>query len=500
MEYASTAAEAGGFTTGCAVIGVYSNKKLTRAGQSLDERLDGQIDRWVRSGEIKAEIGKCTLLPCPAGAGAERIAVVGLGDKKSVDALRFVRAARAAAATLAGGAAVDATYFLADAAPAGMSAYYVGRTLAEAQGQAMYRFRAFKSGRRPPAYKLKKVTIGVDQDADEDAALRGARHAQGIVRGVDLARDLGNTPPNVCTPTYIADRARDLAKRYSKLDIDVLDEADMKALGMNTLLSVGHGSEQPSKLIVLQYRGSKGDEAPIALVGKGITFDTGGISLKPGPGMDEMKFDMCGAAGVLGTLAAACALKLPLNLLVIVPTAENMPSGRASRPGDIVTSMAGKTIEILNTDAEGRLILCDALTYARQFDPQVIIDTATLTGACVIALGRHNAGLLANDDGLAEELLAAGQRSGDKAWRLPMSEEYAEQLRSNFADMANIGGREAGTVTAACFLGKFTEGVPWAHLDIAGTAWLSGSKKGATGRPVPMLTDYLIHAAGLAAD
>ena len=388
--------------------------------------------------------------------------------------------------------------FWRDAAPADMAPYYAGRVIAEAQGHTLYRFTGFKSSGKKRAAKLKKVIIGVASEDDAADAVRGARHAGAIVRGMDLARDLGNTPPNVCTPTFLADTARKLAKRYSKLDIDVLDESDMRKLGMNSLLSVGHGSEQGSRLIILSYRGGAEDEAPVALVGKGITFDTGGISLKPGPGMDEMKFDMCGAAGVLGTMATVCALKLPINLIVAVPTAENMPSGRASRPGDIVKSMSGQTIEILNTDAEGRLILCDALTYVRRFDPAVIIDTATLTGACVVALGRHNAGLLANDDALADALLDAGQRSGDKAWRLPMSEEYAEQLRSNFADMANIGGREAGTVTAACFLAKFTEGVAWAHLDVAGTAWLSGAKKGATGRPVPILADYLIHAAGQA--
>lgn len=499
MDYATTSAAAGGNRTGCAIVGVYANKRLTAAAKSIDSAQKGALTRALQRGDINTASGKCSLLPGYGKSGPERVLVVGLGNKASINRLTFGRIVRAAATAVIETGAKSACYYLDEAAPEGLSGYYLGRTIAETQGHVMYRFNGFKSGKRPKAHTLKKVLVGID-DAAADAALRGARHGNGIVRGMDLARDLGNTPANVCTPTFIADKARDLARRYSKIDIDVLDEPEMKALGMGSLLSVGHGSEEPTKLIVLHYRGGADDEAPVALVGKGITFDTGGISLKPGPGMDEMKYDMCGAAGVLGTLATAATLKLPLNLLVVVPTAENMPSGRATRPGDIVTSMSGKTIEILNTDAEGRLILCDALTYARQYGPRVIIDTATLTGACVIALGKHNAGLLANDDELAEHLLAASQRSDDKAWRLPMSDEYTEQLRSNFADMANIGGREAGTITAACFLGKFTEGVPWAHLDIAGTAWLSGSRKGATGRPVPMLSDYLIASSGVATD
>ena len=392
--------------------------------------------------------------------------------------------------------AADAVSFLGQETGAKLSPYSAARIAVQELGAAMYRFSAFKSGPKPKAYKLKKFGMGTDDD-DSDATIRGARHAHGIVRGMDLARDLGNTPPNVCTPSYLTDQARDLARRYAKIDIQVLDEPDMQELGMGSLLSVAHGSAEPAHLIVLEYRGGADDAAPIALVGKGITFDTGGTSLKPGPAMDEMKYDMCGAASVLGTLASAAALKLPLNLLVIVPTAENMPGSRASRPGDIVTSMSGKTIEILNTDAEGRLILCDALTYARQYDPSAIVDVATLTGACVIALGRHFSGLLSNSDDLSAALLEAGERADDGAWRLPIDERYAEQLRSNFADLANIGGREAGTITAACFLGKFTDGVDWAHIDIAGTAWLSGAKKGGTGRPVPLLTDYLLHESGV---
>lgn len=495
MDYASSSAAPTSLSVGCAVIGIYSNKKFTAAGVALDKKMNGRLTAWVKSGDIRTDVGKVSVLLNSLKSGPDRIMVVALGDHRTVDGLRFRRSIQAAATALMATRVSDAAFLLTDAAPGEFTPYYVGRTIGEALGNAAYRFTAYKSGKRPPARKLRRITIGVSTASDETSAVAGARHAVGIVKGMDLARDLGNTPPNVCTPTYLADCARNLAKRYTKLDVDILDEADMKRLGMNTLLSVGHGSEQPSKLIVLHYRGGNGADAPVALVGKGITFDTGGISLKPGPGMDEMKYDMCGAAGVLGTVAAVCALKLPINLLVVVPSAENMPSGRATRPGDIVTSMSGKTVEILNTDAEGRLILSDAITYVRQFGPSVIIDTATLTGACLIALGRHHAGMMANNDSLADALFDAGQRSGDKAWRLPLGEEYLEQLRSNFADLANIGGREAGTITAGCFLEQFADGTPWAHLDIAGTAWLSGAKKGATGRPVPMLTDYLLQVA-----
>jgi len=326
-------------------------------------------------------------------------------------------------------------------------------------------------------------------------AERGLEQGLAVAHGVGLARDLGNRPSNVCTPAHLADQARELAKRY-RMKIQVLEREDMEKLGMGALLSVAHGSAQPPKLIVFEYRGAAKSDKPVVLVGKGITFDTGGISLKPAPEMDEMKFDMCGAASVLGTAKAVGEMKLPVNLVGIIPTTENMPGGRATKPGDVVTSMSGQTIEILNTDAEGRLILCDALSYAERFDPVAVIDIATLTGACVIALGHVASGLFANDDRLAGELLAAGNASCDRAWHMPLWEDYQEQLKSNFADFANIGGRPAGSVTAACFLARFAKKFKWAHLDIAGTAWKSGKEKGATGRPVPLLTQFLINRAG----
>ena len=497
MEFFATSADAGKYRTACAIVGIYDQKRLSAAAEAINRASHGLVKRLIDRGDASGELGKALLLTDSAKAHPTRVILVGLGKKSAFDKQAYRRALNAAVQALLATGAVDAVSFLGQEIAGKLDAYHAARLSVVELGTAMYRFAAFKSGRKPKSHKLKKFGIGIGSAEESEAALRGARHGYGIVRGMDLARDLGNTPPNVCSPSYLADQARDLARRYSKIDIQVLDEPDMQALGMGSLLSVAHGSAEAAHLIVLEYRGGPQDAQPIALVGKGITFDTGGTSLKPGPAMDEMKYNMCGAAAVLGALASVAYLKLPINLLVVVPAAENMPGSRATRPGDIVTSMSGKTIEILNTDAEGRLILCDALTYARQYDPRAIVDVATLTGACVIALGRHYSGLLSNSDELSEALLAAGGRADDGAWRLPMDKQYADQLRSNFADMANIGGREAGTITAACFLGKFTDGVDWAHIDIAGTAWLTGAKKGGTGRPVPLLTDYLINESGV---
>jgi len=336
--------------------------------------------------------------------------------------------------------------------------------------------------------------LSVNDRAAERRAAAGLEQGLAVAHGVALARDLGNLPPNVCTPAYLADQARELAKRY-RMKVEVLERADMERLGMGALLSVARGSAQPPKFITLEHRGGPKTARPVALVGKGITFDTGGISLKPPADMDHMKFDMCGAASVLGTMKVAGEMRLPVNVVGVIPTTENMPGGRATRPGDIVKSLSGQTVEILNTDAEGRLILCDALTYVERFKPAAVIDIATLTGACVVALGHVATGLFANDDALASEVLAAGATAQDRAWHLPLWEDYQEQLSSNFADFANVGGRPAGAVTAACFLSRFTKSYKWTHLDIAGTAWKSGKEKGSTGRPVPLLTQFLIDRA-----
>lgn len=496
MEYFTTAGDAARQATDCAIVGVYAQDKLDEAAAEIDEAGDGVLRRLASDGDLPTQPGKAVLLPAIPGVQAGRVIVAGLGKPGRFGPVEYRKALDASLKLLAQTGAADALCWLARGEIHDTGPYYRGRHAAQAVGDALYRFGPYKSRRRK-APKLKKFGLGLAGDAEREEAQDGMSDGQAIVRGMDLTRDLGNAPPNVCTPGYLVTRARDLARRYSKISVEVLDEPDMQRLGMGALLSVARGSEVPGHLIVLSYDGAGDDEAPVALVGKGITFDTGGISIKPSQAMDEMKYDMGGAAAVLGALLSAAALELPLNLKVLVPTAENMPSGRASRPGDIVTSLSGQTVEILNTDAEGRLILCDALTYAqREFEPRAMIDVATLTGACVIALGHHHTGLMANDDALAGALLAAGERSRDRAWRLPLGEDYARQLKSNFADMANVGGREAGAITAGAFLAKFTEDSRWAHLDVAGTAWRSGnSNKGSTGRPVPLLVDYLLHEA-----
>ncbi|MCG8377901.1 MAG: leucyl aminopeptidase, partial [Proteobacteria bacterium] len=343
--------------------------------------------------------------------------------------------------------------------------------------------------RRP----LRKLTFTVPTRRELPESEQAMNEGRAIANGIRLTRDLANRPANICTPAYLAEQATSLAKTYRSLSVNVLDETEMKKLGMNSLLSVSQGSDEPAKLIILEHKGSKKTQKPIVLVGKGVTFDTGGISIKPSPAMDEMKYDMCGAASVIGTVSAVAELNLPINVVGVVPTTENMPSGTATKPGDIFTSMSGLTVEVLNTDAEGRLILCDAITYSERFNPAVIIDIATLTGACVIALGKHASGLMSNHNPLARDLLNAGEEACDRAWQLPLWNDYQQQLNSPFADMANIGGRDAGTITAACFLSRFAEKYHWAHLDIAGTAWLSGSKKGATGRPVSLLMQYILN-------
>ncbi len=353
--------------------------------------------------------------------------------------------------------------------------------------RALYRFEEFKS-KKKKASKWKSCFL---LTAEKDSLKQALKTGVAVSKGLDLCRDLGNRPGNACTPADLVAEAEKLAGKYDNIELKILDEAEMEKQGMGSFLSVSAGSDQPAYLIHLSYWGADRDQRPLGLVGKGITFDTGGISLKPGAAMDEMKYDMCGAASVIGSLKTIAEMNWPINVMGFIAAAENMPSGKATKPGDIVTSKSGKTIEVLNTDAEGRLVLCDALTYAQEFKPEVLIDIATLTGACVIALGSHASGLYANNDELAEQLLAAGQESGDRAWRMPLWPEYTKQLESPFADLANIGGREAGSVTAACFLAEFTKKARWAHLDVAGTAWVSGKNKGATGRPLELLTEFV---------
>ena len=397
-----------------------------------------------------------------------------------------------AAAALKDTGATEATSYLTELEVKGRDIAWKVRQAVEMTQAALYRFDRLKSKPDNHRRALKRVVLAVPKRSDLGTGEQAIREAQAITAGVRLARDLGNLPGNMCTPTYIADQATELGKQHG-LKVTVLDEPQMRQLGMGALLSVSRGSRQPPKFMILEYSGGKEGEAPIVLVGKGITFDAGGISIKPAANMDEMKFDMCGGAAVLGTLLAVAELKLPLNVIGLIPSCENLPDGDANKPGDIVKSMSGQTIEVLNTDAEGRLILCDALTYAERYKPAVVIDIATLTGACVVALGHHANGLFSNNEQLARELLTAGKYTYDRAWQLPLWDEYQKQLDSNFADMANVGGRDGGAITAASFLARYTRSFKWAHLDIAGTAWKTGKEKGATGRPVPLLTQYLIN-------
>jgi len=479
----------------CVVVGIFEPRKLTLAAELLDNAAHHHLSEIIRRGDMEGKAGSTLLLHNVPGTLCDRVLLVGLGKEKEFGDKEFAEAIRTAVRTLNETGAFDGTLFLTETGVRKRSSAWRVRQASIAAQEAVYRFDQFKSKKDKVRRPLRKLTFVVDRRGELAAAEEALSQGQAIADGMTLCKDLGNLPGNVCTPTHLAETAQHLAAEH-KIDCEILERDTMAELGMHSLLSVAQGSRQAPKLIVLQYKGDKSDAKPIVLIGKGITFDSGGISLKPAPEMDEMKYDMCGAASVLGTLKAAAGMKLPLNLTVIVPAAENMPGGSASRPGDIVTSMSGQTIEILNTDAEGRLILCDALSYAARFEPDTVIDVATLTGACVIALGHVASGLYANNDALARELIQAGEEAHDRVWQMPLWNDYQEQLKSPFADMANVGGRAAGSVTAACFLSRFTRKYVWAHLDIAGTAWKSGTDKGATGRPVPLLVHYLLKRAG----
>jgi len=477
--------------TGCVILGVFERRKLSAAAVQFDKTTSGLLKKVLAGGDMDGGSGQTALLHNPAGAHCERVLLVGCGKSGDFDRRAYQRAVTTAAQAVNASGATDAVSYLATLDVKDRSLYQKVRTLAETTRAVAYKPDVLKSKKGPAGKPLRRLSAGVDA-GDMQAARKAAADGAAIAGGVELARALGDLPGNICTPAYLAGKARELGKSSDKLKVSVLNEAAMEKLGMGSLLSVSRGSREPARLITLKYSGGKAGAKPVVLVGKGVTFDSGGISLKPGAAMDEMKFDMCGAASVLGTLKACIAMKLPINVVGVIPTTENLPDGNASKPGDIVTSMSGQTIEVLNTDAEGRLILCDALTYAERFKPAAVIDIATLTGACVIALGGHAAGLLSNNEKLAGQLLEAGESAGDRAWQMPLWDDYQQQLDSNFADMANIGGREAGTITAACFLSRFTGKYHWAHIDIAGVAWKGGSKKGATGRPVSLLTQYLI--------
>lgn len=476
----------------CLIIAVSQPRKLSAAGQTIDKASKGFLSKIIKKGDMDGKVGQSLLLHNVPGTVADRVLLIGIGKEKDLTERSFTRVIDSLQSALANSGATDAHCCLTDIVVGDHDREWNIRHTVMKLSNGEYKFDQMKSIKAEKKKGLKKLSIHLANRNGMKKAEVAVAQGIAISAGMDMARDLGNLPGNVCTPSYIAKQAILLAKGNKQLKVEVLEEADMRKLKMGSLLSVGAGSREPAKLVSLEYKGGKAKDKPIVLVGKGVTFDTGGISLKPGGSMDEMKYDMCGAASVLGTINAIAKLKLPVNVVGIVPTTENMPDGLATKPGDIVTSMSGQTIEVLNTDAEGRLILCDALTYAAKFNPRYVVDIATLTGACIVALGKVPSAVLGNDETLINSLIASGKTIEDKLWELPLWEEYQEQLDSNFADIANIGGRDAGTITAACFLSRFTKKYKWAHLDIAGTAWKSGAEKGATGRPVPLLTQFIL--------
>jgi len=485
----------GATRTGCIVVAVFDQRRLSPAAKTVDKFADGSLARLLRRESFSGKLGESLLLHQVPGVKPERVLLVGCGPKKSFSHAHFKKLAGKTFEALANTGAEDATVCLLELDVADRDVYWKSRQLTEAAHESVYRFEMLKeSASRKPRH-LGKLALALPEGEAPASASRGVSDAECVSAGVAKARDLGNMPANICTPSYLATEARHIARAYASVKVHIAAEAEMKRRGMGSLLAVARGSREAAKLITLEYKGKRTAGKPVALVGKGVTFDSGGISIKPSAAMDEMKFDMCGAASVLGTIKAVARLRLPINVVAVVPATENLPDGNAVKPGDVVKSMSGQTVEILNTDAEGRLILSDALTYVERYKPEVIIDIATLTGACVVALGSHAAGLFSNDEPLVQGLLDAGEYSGDRAWRMPLWEEYQEQLKSNFADMANVGGRDAGAITAACFLARYTNGFRWAHLDIAGVAWNGGAKKGATGRPVKLLTQFLIDLA-----
>ena len=493
MDYSIETLSLDKLETDCIVVGVYKNQQLTPSAEVIDNKTHQLINNLIERGDVTGKSNETLLISVVPDSAIERVLLVGLGDEEKFTPKLYRKALSSAVKAIKHSHIKSVACTLAEIDIKDCNFQWRCRQIVEVFENALYQYNETKSTKNN-GIVLEKVQITCT-DKNKDDALIGLAQGKAIAEGVNLTRHLADLPGNICTPTYLAEQASKMSENFTDMSIEVLEESDLERLGMGSFLAVAKGSCQPAKLICLNYQGTTLHSKPIILVGKGLTFDAGGISLKPGAGMDEMKYDMCGGASVIGVLQAVAQMKLPLNIVGLIPASENMPGGKANKPGDILTSMSGKTIEVLNTDAEGRLILCDTLTYAEKYNPEVVIDLATLTGACLIALGRVPSGLLGNDDELCDELIAASETACDSVWRLPLWEEYQEQLKSNFADMANIGGRDAGTITAACFLSRFAEDYRWAHLDIAGTAWRTGVHKGATGRPVPLLCQYLINRA-----
>jgi leucyl aminopeptidase len=476
---------------GCVVLGVYKGGELSAPARRIDQVSKGALVKALR--DLPGKTGATLLLRNLPGVAAERVLLVSVGARGELGTAAYLEALRCTAGALKDLGAHEAALFLVDLKVPSRQLSWNVRHAVLVLREGFYRFDQLKTRKKAPPPALESVVLPLSPKAELQQALREAR---ATADGADLARTLGNLPPNICTPAYLAAEAAKIARQF-KLQLEVLERRDMEKLGMGALLAVTRASHQPPKLIVLHYSGAAKSRRPLVLVGKGITFDTGGISLKPAGDMDEMKYDMSGAGAVLGALYALAAMRAPLNVVGVVPTCENMPGGAATRPGDIVTTLSGQTVEILNTDAEGRLILCDALSYSARFNPEVVIDIATLTGACVVALGRIASGLFANDQKLADAVRAAADDAWDRVWQLPLWEDYQELLRSNFADFANIGTPQGGAITAASFLARFTRQMRWAHLDVAGTAWKSGREnKGSTARPVPLLVRFALRNAG----
>lgn len=496
MQFSTTQESAIDLTASCIVVSINDKGQLSQAAKDINEVSQQYLTDVFNSGDFNGKTGESLLLIKVPGIVAQRLILVGSGDtSKEITPKNYIKIAEAAATAIKKSGALQAALYLDDIPVSNKDNAWKAEQAAIACEDALYLFDQTKSKptREAEDYSDSIETILWSGETDLQASLE---KGQAIAHGVAAAKDLGNMPPNICTPTYLAEQAVALAAETGLIETIIIDEEELDAMGAGAFVSVSKGSTESGKFIIMKYQGAKDpNEAPHLILGKGITFDTGGISLKPGAGMDEMKYDMCGAASVLGSMVALTELKPNINIIGMITTAENMPAGNASKPGDVVTTLSGKTVEILNTDAEGRLVLCDALTYAiDNLKPASIVDIATLTGACMMALGTVNSGLFTENETLAEELQKAATDSHDKVWRLPLEDDYQEQLDSNFADIANIGGRLAGSTTAACFLARFTEGQTWAHLDIAGTAWHSGGKnKGSTGRPVPLLVNYLLN-------
>lgn len=492
MQFTTTQDAPVDASSDCLIIGLTEDGQPGSSFQAIDQASDGLLSRLNEAGELPRKIGKTLVLHAVPGVTAARVLIAGLGKTDKLDGVRFYKASCAAGKALRQSRATSAHCLLTEANVADRDLAWKTRQAALGLAWSDYVYSATK---KPDADAFPPTERVSFPHSDEAAGQTGI--AEAVQAGIQLCRDLGDLPPNICNPGYLVDTARRMAQEHPGLEVEILDEERMAELDMNSLLAVGQGSANPSYLIHLSWRGGPDEDRPLALVGKGITFDTGGISLKPRDLMEQMKFDMCGAATALGVMAAVAHLKLPLNVDCIVAAVENMPDGKAYRPGDVITTMSGKTVEVHNTDAEGRMILADALTWTGQFvKPAATVDIATLTGACVVALGHHASAVMTPDDALAEELLAAGNEAADRGWRLPLWDDYQEQIDTPFADMKNIGGMPAGSITAGCFLSRFAEGQRWAHLDIAGSAWQWGKPESASGRPVGLLVQWLVDRAG----